>query len=149
MLYNCLDFISFSQLYFTRITLRLEDILEVALVDSDQWVSMLAELLKTYPSLGRVNFEIEENVSVFTEVANDLRKLGNFFFFFFALYIFLCFCIYLDEMLMVLNQFCMLSVLQDKFLIINIEKLEIAFDCCKDIHSNYLFFSFFKEVPKC
>lgn len=59
---------------------ELEDILEVALVDSDQWVSMLAELLKTYPSQGRVNFEIEENVSVFTEVANDLRKLGKFFF---------------------------------------------------------------------
>lgn len=43
---------------------------------------MLAELLKTYPSQGRVNFEIEENVSVFTEVANDLRKLGKIFFYF-------------------------------------------------------------------
>lgn len=51
--------------------------MEVALVDSDQWVSMLAELLKTYPSQGKVNCDIEENMSVFTDVANDLRKLGN------------------------------------------------------------------------
>ncbi|XP_055925407.1 negative elongation factor A-like [Argiope bruennichi] len=54
---------------------ELEEILEVALVDSDQWVSMLAELLKSYPSTGLLNFQIEENASVFTDVVNDLKKL--------------------------------------------------------------------------
>ncbi|XP_015910355.1 negative elongation factor A isoform X2 [Parasteatoda tepidariorum] len=55
--------------------IELEEILEVALVDSDQWVSMLAELLKSYPSTGLLNFQIEENASVFTDVVNDLKKL--------------------------------------------------------------------------
>ncbi|XP_054712532.1 negative elongation factor A-like [Uloborus diversus] len=55
--------------------LELEEILEVALVDSDQWVSMLAELLKSYPSTGLLNFQIEENASVFTDVVNDLKKI--------------------------------------------------------------------------
>ncbi|XP_067145435.1 negative elongation factor A isoform X1 [Centruroides vittatus] len=54
---------------------ELEEILEVALVDSDQWVSMLAELLKSYPSTGTLNFQIEENITVFTELIGELKKL--------------------------------------------------------------------------
>ncbi|XP_064480636.1 negative elongation factor A-like isoform X2 [Ornithodoros turicata] len=54
---------------------ELEEILEVASVDSDQWVSMLAELLRTFPNTGMLNFTIEENSSVFVDLCNDLRKL--------------------------------------------------------------------------
>jgi negative elongation factor A len=58
---------------------ELEEILEVAQMDSEQWVSMLAELMKTYPSTGNLNLEIgevEENKRIFTDLITDLRKLG-------------------------------------------------------------------------
>lgn len=58
---------------------ELEEILEVAQMDSEQWVSMLAELMKTYPSTGNLNLEIgevEENRRIFTDLITDLRKLG-------------------------------------------------------------------------
>lgn len=60
---------------------ELEEILEVALTDSDQWVSMLAEMMKTLPATGSLNTEvgeIDENRRIFTELVNDLRKLGKF-----------------------------------------------------------------------
>ncbi|KAG0410686.1 hypothetical protein HPB47_012192 [Ixodes persulcatus] len=53
---------------------ELEEILEVASADSDQWVSMLAELLRSFPSTGTLNFNIEENSGVFVDLCNDLRK---------------------------------------------------------------------------
>lgn len=55
--------------------IELEEILEVASADSDQWVSMLAELLRTFPNTGMLNFNIEENSGVFVDLCNDLRKL--------------------------------------------------------------------------
>lgn len=58
---------------------ELEEILEVAQMDSEQWVSMMAELMKTYPSTGNLNLEIgevEENRRIFTDLITDLRKLG-------------------------------------------------------------------------
>lgn len=59
---------------------ELEEILEVAQVDSEQWVSMLAEMMRTYPSSGSFNDEItenEENRRIFADLVNDLRKLGK------------------------------------------------------------------------
>ncbi|XP_047110959.1 negative elongation factor A-like isoform X1 [Schistocerca piceifrons] len=57
---------------------ELEAILEVAQGDSEQWVSMLAEIMKTFPATGSLNTEIgenEENKRIFTDLVNDLRKL--------------------------------------------------------------------------
>lgn len=45
------------------------------MVDSDQWVSMVGELLKVYPQTGTINFEITENSEVFNELIVDLKKL--------------------------------------------------------------------------
>ena len=60
---------------------ELEEILEVAFVDGDPWVSMVAEVLKTYPSTGALNTEVgaatdEDNRRIFNDLANELRKLG-------------------------------------------------------------------------
>lgn len=44
-------------------------------MDSDQWVSMVGELLKVYPQTGTINFEITENSEVFNELIVDLKKL--------------------------------------------------------------------------
>uniref|UniRef100_T1IIP8 HDAg domain-containing protein n=1 Tax=Strigamia maritima TaxID=126957 RepID=T1IIP8_STRMM len=54
---------------------ELEEILEIALADGDQWVSMLAEILKTYPATGTLNLEVEENSKIFTDLVADLKKI--------------------------------------------------------------------------
>nr|CAD7575334.1 unnamed protein product [Timema californicum] len=57
---------------------ELEEILEVAQLDSEQWVSMLAEGMKTLPATGSLNTEIgdvDENRRIFSDLVNDLRKL--------------------------------------------------------------------------
>ena len=53
----------------------------MAIVDGDPWVSMVAEVLKTYPSTGALNTEVgaatdEDNRRIFNDLANELRKLG-------------------------------------------------------------------------
>ena len=56
---------------------ELEEIIEVAVEDSDQWVSMLAELLKNYPSNGTINFQLDTNSASFNDLVVELKKLGN------------------------------------------------------------------------
>ncbi|KAF4522478.1 hypothetical protein B566_EDAN002563 [Ephemera danica] len=58
--------------------LELEEILEVAQMDSEQWVSMLAEMMKTLPATGSLNLdiaEVDENKRIFSDLLNDLKKL--------------------------------------------------------------------------
>lgn len=50
----------------------------MAVADSELWVAMLAEALKTYPSTGSLNTEIsdlDEVRPIFTDLVTDLRKL--------------------------------------------------------------------------
>jgi len=54
---------------------ELEDIIEVALSDSEQWVAMLAEIMKTFPSSAVLNYEIEnpeENRRIFLDLVDDV-----------------------------------------------------------------------------
>lgn len=53
----------------------LKNIIDIAVVDSDQWVSMVGELLKSYPQKGTINFSIDENSTVFNDLVNELKKL--------------------------------------------------------------------------
>ncbi|XP_023244939.1 negative elongation factor A isoform X2 [Copidosoma floridanum] len=56
---------------------ELEEIIEVASLDSELWVSMLSEALKTLPSTGSLNTDLrdfDERRSIFSELINDLRK---------------------------------------------------------------------------
>lgn len=56
----------------------MEQIIDVAVGDSELWVSMLAEALKTYPATGSLNTEIsdlDEVRPIFTDLVNDLKKL--------------------------------------------------------------------------
>lgn len=55
----------------------MDEILEIALEDSDQWVSMVAELLRKYPMDGTINFDIEQNSAVFTDLVGELKKIGK------------------------------------------------------------------------
>ena len=45
--------------------------------DSDQWVAMVGDILKTYPSAGTLNTEGEHRHNFYHEVLADLRKLGT------------------------------------------------------------------------
>lgn len=47
--------------------------------DSDQWVAMVGDILKTYPSTGNLNAEVDESQNFFHEVVIDLKKLGKLF----------------------------------------------------------------------
>lgn len=56
----------------------MEQIIDVAVGDSELWVAMLAEALKTYPATGSLNTEIadlDEVRPIFTDLISDLRKL--------------------------------------------------------------------------
>ncbi|KAG8184329.1 hypothetical protein JTE90_018734 [Oedothorax gibbosus] len=53
---------------------ELEEIVEVGLVDGDQWVSLLSELLRHFPASGLLNYDVSENATVFTDVVQDLRR---------------------------------------------------------------------------
>jgi len=55
----------------------LEAILEVGLQDSEPWVSMLADLLRTFPSTGQLNTEVASpdiNRKIYTDLLAELKK---------------------------------------------------------------------------
>ena len=55
----------------------LEQILNMATHDTDQWVSMIGEILHTYPSTGSLNLELD-NIPTFCEILSDLNKVGKY-----------------------------------------------------------------------
>ncbi|KAL7296111.1 negative elongation factor A [Trichogramma pretiosum] len=58
--------------------LELEEIIEIAAIDTDLWVSMLAELMKTFPSTGSLNTDpsdFDDHRPLFGDLITDLRKL--------------------------------------------------------------------------
>ncbi|KAK0083531.1 hypothetical protein PV326_006681 [Microctonus aethiopoides] len=57
---------------------ELDEIIEVASLDGELWVSMLSEAMKTFPTTGSLNTDIsdlDEHRPIFSELVNDLRKL--------------------------------------------------------------------------
>ncbi|XP_065349485.1 negative elongation factor A-like [Cloeon dipterum] len=57
---------------------ELDEILDCALTDPEQWVSMLAELMKSFPSSGSLNTEMtemEDNRRIFMDLVTDLQEL--------------------------------------------------------------------------
>ncbi len=56
---------------------ELESILDVASEDSEPWVQMLSELMKTYPGSGTLNSDIEvpeTNRKLFADLVTDMKK---------------------------------------------------------------------------
>jgi len=56
---------------------ELEEILHTAMYDTDQWVAMVGDMLKTYPETGSLNCDIDPTHCFFHEVISDLKKLGK------------------------------------------------------------------------
>lgn len=69
----------------------MEEILALALDDSDHWVSTVAEVLQTFPENGALKLDLDENNVAFAEILTDLKKVGKYhwlFFFFKARFFF-------------------------------------------------------------
>ena len=49
----------------------------MATQDADQWVSMIGEILKTFPSMGTLNLDLEDN-GIFSDMTSDLNKAGEY-----------------------------------------------------------------------
>ncbi|CAH1782567.1 unnamed protein product, partial [Owenia fusiformis] len=70
-----LSFIHIPQRNIEQWRSDLEYILDIAMADSDQWVSMVAEIFRPYPRSGTLNLEIDPQNSFFQEHLSDLKKL--------------------------------------------------------------------------
>lgn len=71
MLYHCQLFLIFSP---AQLKDELSAILHLALTDTDQWVSTIADILRSYPVSGQLNLDLEENHSFIAETLKHLRK---------------------------------------------------------------------------
>ncbi|XP_065223573.1 negative elongation factor A-like [Planococcus citri] len=72
-----LSFFQIPQKNVQEWRMELEEILELAQVDSDRWVSVLAEIMRTFPNTYSLNadfLEIKENKRIFDELLHDLKK---------------------------------------------------------------------------
>ena len=54
--------------------MELDEIIQMAIEDSEPWVSMIANILKLFPETGMLSTEIEERHQYFHELVADLRK---------------------------------------------------------------------------
>ena len=53
----------------------------MAIQDSDQWVSLLAEMMQTFPATGSLNTDIgkvEENQKIFADLIDELKGLSQY-----------------------------------------------------------------------
>lgn len=60
--------------------------LEIAVHDSDPWVSVTGELLKSFPRKGTINFDFQSNNPSFIELVTETKKLGLLLFLFDIVY---------------------------------------------------------------
>jgi hypothetical protein len=52
-------------------------LIHTAADDTDQWVTMVAEMLQAFPSTGALNTDVNEHQNCFHDIINDLRKIGK------------------------------------------------------------------------
>lgn len=58
---------------------EMNEIFEIGSQDEDEWVRVLSEILKYYPSTGMLNVHLEHVSPVFSEVAQEVRKTGTLY----------------------------------------------------------------------
>jgi negative elongation factor A len=57
---------------------ELNDILEIGSGDSDDWVRILSEILRTYPETGSLNIDLENVSPVFAAIVQDIRQICKY-----------------------------------------------------------------------
>ena len=56
---------------------ELGEIFEIGSHDEDEWVRVLSEILKYYPSTGMLNVNLDQVSPVFAEVTEEIEKTGQ------------------------------------------------------------------------
>ena len=55
----------------------LSEIIQLATVDSEPWVLMVADILKSFPETGSLNLDLEEQNPNVQDILGELREKGN------------------------------------------------------------------------
>ena len=58
-------------------TAEMSEIFEIGSHDEDEWVRVLSEILKYYPSTGMLNVNLDEVSPVFAEVTQEIKKTSK------------------------------------------------------------------------
>lgn len=56
---------------------ELSEIFEIGSHDEDEWVRVLSEIMKYYPSSGMLNVNLDQASPVFAEVSEEIMKTGE------------------------------------------------------------------------
>lgn len=56
---------------------ELSEIFEIGSHDEDEWVRVLSEIMKYYPSTGMLNVNLDQASPVFAEVSEEIMKTGE------------------------------------------------------------------------
>lgn len=57
----------------------LSEIIQLATVDSEPWVLMVADILKSFPETGSLNLDLEEQNPNVQDILGELREKGACF----------------------------------------------------------------------
>lgn len=57
----------------------LSEIIQLATVDSEPWVLMVADILKSFPETGSLNLDLEEQNPNVQDILGELREKGRLF----------------------------------------------------------------------
>lgn len=57
----------------------LTEIIQLATLDSDPWVLMVADILKSFPDTGSLNLDLEEQNPNVQDILGELREKGKAF----------------------------------------------------------------------
>lgn len=57
----------------------LSEIIQLATVDSEPWVLMVADILKSFPETGSLNLDLEEQNPNVQDILGELREKGREF----------------------------------------------------------------------
>ena len=58
----------------------LSEIIQLATVDSEPWVLMVADILKSFPETGSLNLDLEEQNPNVQDILGELREKGTLLF---------------------------------------------------------------------
>lgn len=50
----------------------------MAVNDSDPWVSMVGDIMRTFPESSALNLSLHTSSATFSEILTDLKKTGKF-----------------------------------------------------------------------
>lgn len=70
---------AFTNTIFLSLQMKeaLSEIIQLATVDSEPWVLMVADILKSFPETGSLNLDLEEQNPNVQDILGELREKGR------------------------------------------------------------------------